>query len=686
MVQSQSRISPRRGSSMTIEAVEQWAPIAGIKEAALRYAGLGIAVFPVHSVIDGTCTCGDTECRSPGKHPLSPPTVQNGLHSATTERVVIEQWWSRHPYANIGARPDSIGFVLDVDPRNGGDQSYHHLTQVYGDPDATLTAHTGSGGRHYWFRDGPIKKFSGQKGGPLAGLDFLSRGSYVIMPPSRHRSGDTYEWEAGCDLLAGEGLVHVTNCPPRWLELTREATEPGVGNANKTRIGSIKLMPGPADQVRRARQLLAQIDPDIGRDDWIKIGMALHASGWQESFDLWDGWSSHGQKYPGHSDLWRRWLNDFDYDGGLGIGTFFQLAQSLARTPAATLRNQENMSQSAVTNDRPFLIPLADATENIKKSEQLVEDFFEKRALGVLFGPSGSGKTFVALDLALSIAAGKQWAGRKTSQCPVVYLNGEGARGMSKRLKAWLLHHKLDGGDVPFFLTRHALPLTEGVETETLIEAVNQVNAELIVVDTLARNFLGNENDAAQMNAFINNLGHIQAETNAAILIIHHTNLETTERARGNNQLNGALDSEFRVIRDNDLIALTATKQKDMDGDISINFETECLTFRGADNQELSSLVVKVTDKNPYRKGVISGSVRELLSTISEMQNEVRVRLEKMGSAEAPRVSRRQLAERMPNLTPDTLRQQLSRLKNGNHIELNRHDVWLRPADDWGGD
>ncbi len=227
--------------------------------------------------------------------------------------------------------------------------------------------------------------------------------------------------------------MHVTNCPPRWLELTRGATEPGVGNANKTRIGSIKLIPGPADQVRRARQLLAQIDPDIGRDDWIKLGMALHASGWQESFDLWDGWSSRGQKYPGHSDLWHRWLNDVDYDGGLGIGTFFQLAQSLARTPAATLRNQENMSQSAVTNDRPFLIPLADATENIKKSEQLVEDFFEKRALGVLFGPSGQGKTFVALDLALSIAAGKQWAGRKTSQCPVVYLNGEGARDIGAK-------------------------------------------------------------------------------------------------------------------------------------------------------------------------------------------------------------------------------------------------------------
>ena len=65
------------------------------------------------------------------------------------------------------------------------------------------------------------------------------------------------------------------------------------------------------------------------------------------------------------------------------------------------------------------------------------------------------------------------------------------------------------------------------------------------------------------------------------------------------------------------------------------------------------------------------------------MQNEVRVRLEQSGNADDPKVSRMQLADRMSALAPDTLKNQLLRLKNGGHVELSRHNVWLKP-DDWG--
>ena len=333
----------------------------------------------------------------------------------------------------------------------------------------------------------------------------------------------------------------------------------------------------------------------------------------------------------------------------------------------------------------PFLIPASQAIKNVTKAEELIENFIEKRAYAVLFGPSGAGKTFVALDIALSVAAGQPWAGRKTTQTSVVYLNGEGQRGMGKRIKAWLIHNQLLDAELPFYLTRHSLLLTEQEQIEKLILEVRTVDAKLIIVDTLARNFEGNENDASDMSTFNAHIGHLQAETGAAVLIIHHTGLTTDERARGNNQLKGALDSEFRVVRDGDLIALNATKQKDIELGEPMHFESEIITFDSDDGDELTSLIVKPTGKEPYRKGVISGAIRELLATIKTMETETRVRLEQSGRSDDPKVSRKQLAERMPGLAPDTLKKQLQRLQNGGHVELSRHDVWLK-ADDWGRD
>ena len=41
-------------------------------------------------------------------------------------------------------------------------------------------------------------------------------------------------------------------------------------------------------------EILEKIDPDIGREDWYRIGMVLKNTYSDEGFDLWDSWSSKG--------------------------------------------------------------------------------------------------------------------------------------------------------------------------------------------------------------------------------------------------------------------------------------------------------------------------------------------------------------------------------------------------------
>lgn len=52
-------------------------------------------------------------------------------------------------------------------------------------------------------------------------------------------------------------------------------------------------------KIDRCKKILASVDPDCNRDQWVKIGMALHyeLQGSEEGFRLWDEWSLNGSKY-----------------------------------------------------------------------------------------------------------------------------------------------------------------------------------------------------------------------------------------------------------------------------------------------------------------------------------------------------------------------------------------------------
>ena len=91
--------------------------------------------------------CGTNCGRDAGKHPVG-VLVPNGYKNASYDRLVVERWRSRYPNANIGyAIPPGI-VVVDVDPRNGGDESLRQL----GDLPHTVRVLTGGGGQHIYFK------------------------------------------------------------------------------------------------------------------------------------------------------------------------------------------------------------------------------------------------------------------------------------------------------------------------------------------------------------------------------------------------------------------------------------------------------------------------------------------------------------------------------------------------------
>ncbi len=187
-------------------------PHVSVWDAAFDYAEAGISVFPLHHPIQRgnrlVCSCGNTECSSAAKHPMT----ANGLHGASAELTQVAKWEVMHPKANIGIVTGAISgvVVLDIDPRHGGDEALKALEREHGALPPTVRISTGGGGEHIFFRHpgGNVPNSAGRIGD---GIDLRGDGGYVVAAPSQHISGRYY-------VVQGDGF-HASKLAdmPGWL-------------------------------------------------------------------------------------------------------------------------------------------------------------------------------------------------------------------------------------------------------------------------------------------------------------------------------------------------------------------------------------------------------------------------------------------------------------------------------------
>lgn len=214
----------------------------------------------------------------------------------------------------------------------------------------------------------------------------------------------------------------------------------------------------------------------------------------------------------------------------------------------------------------------------------LIEGVIPVGAFTALYGPPGSFKSFIALDIAEAIATGRTWMGHGvTEKGAVLYICGEGFGGVGARIKACKQHHQTKNG-APIYVIRHQLNLRSSVEDfnalmvaiETLVMETG-INFKMIIVDTLARAFGGgNENDSADMGAFITACGRIQQIVqDCALMILHHSGKDQSRGLRGHSSLLGAVDTELELLRFEEQMkgVITISKQKDGEDNKRIGFE-----------------------------------------------------------------------------------------------------------------
>lgn len=253
---------------------------------------------------------------------------------------------------------------------------------------------------------------------------------------------------------------------------------------------------------------------------------------------------------------------------------------------------------TAPTGNFPLLTE--DDLENLPDPTWLIDDILVADTLCVLYGPWGSYKSFIALHLALCLASGMAFFGRAVVRSDVLYIAGEGAGGIKKRVAAWKNHHKIKR--IPGFrVVPVAVNLLEKAEAKRLVRTVldaqkaDGFNPKLVIVDTLHRAMPGgDENTAKEMGIVITNGAIIQHDLGGCTLMpVHHSGKDFEKGMRGSTGLPGASDTILRQTRDgtSNRCMLLVEKQKD-----------------GEDGQE-HHIISKVIDLPPSANGKLRNSL-----------------------------------------------------------------------------
>lgn len=195
---------------------------------------------------------------------------------------------------------------------------------------------------------------------------------------------------------------------------------------------------------------------------------------------------------------------------------------------------------------------------------------------------------------------------------------------MHLRKKAWEIRYQKPLKNLG--ILGCAVTINETIECQLLVDlclaAADELQepVRLVVIDTLARSFAGDENSAAEMGAFVRSCDRIRAATGATVLVIHHSGKDAEKGARGSSALRAACDFEFKVTSSGKKVTkLTCTKAKDSDPIEDMGFKLESVEIGRKDSKgrPMVSLVPKYDNEASGERHDLTGHNQMLNSLIA---------------------------------------------------------------------
>lgn len=419
-----------------------------------------------------------------------PYSGSRGVHDATTDEATIRQWWTETPDANIGLACGHGLLAIDIDISKGkpGEDSFERLKTDHGLPDTVMSI-TGTGGAHYLYRvpAGVRVPNSVQRTlGP--GLDVRGDGGYIVVEPSIHPNGNGYTWEASSDPFDG---VKVADAPASLVELVcrpRREPKPAAGPAtNKIQEG------GRNDTLARFAGLARGAGLDMSATaDLVHYVNEHHMAQPLESQEL-DSTILHSA---------RGWQSEAPDTGAL-----------------------ETVTGSQALEHEP------------EPREWLIEDWIPISQTTALYADGGTGKSLLAQQLMHAVTCGETWCGLDISRHgPTlgIFCEDEQAEltrrthsivascaGVATNIEQMHMVSRVGHDNLLMTFDRDV-----GTRTAfwwQLRATMERIRPALLIVDTAADTFGGNEISRPQVRQFIQQcLTSLAIEFRCAVLLLAH--------------------------------------------------------------------------------------------------------------------------------------------------------------------
>lgn len=407
--------------------------------------------------------------------------------------------------------------------------------------------------------------------------------------------------------------------------------EPRVATNELTESDSppVGLTPGQLDEI------LDALPSDLDYDTWVNVGMALHHETRGQGFQVWDAWSQRSPKYTTSEYNEERWRSF-----GKGSGPVVT-ARSLVRlgeehgcrvslhgvASAADFESIADAPASPTPAGKPArFTPISVADFAGRPAPTwIIKGVLPKAELCVLFGPSGSGKSFMALDLAMCIALGLPWRGRRVRQGRVVYLAAEGAGGFRNRCVAYAHAKGLDLKDVPLDVIADVPNLVLKDDALALAKAMGPCS--VVFVDTLAQTTPGSdENSGEDMGKALSHCKGVHKVTGALVVLVHHAGKDTSKGARGWSGIRAAADAELEVMRLANGRLLRTSKQKDGDDNLEWGFGLDVVPIGVDEDGDVVSSCIVTEQETPTSAvlrtlGPNEAVVNEVIQEMAKVQN-----------------------------------------------------------------
>ena len=227
----------------------------------------------------------------------------------------------------------------------------------------------------------------------------------------------------------------------------------------------------------------------------------------------------------------------------------------------------------------------------------LVQGVLPKAGIAAIYGDTKSGKSFLAIDLLLAVAEGREWFGYQTEAVPATYLALEGQAGVSQRVLA----SSVSRGEPSerFKVIAQDFSLTNPDDVNELAACLVQSGRQggVLIIDTLARATAGlDENASRDMGQVIQAVSKLQSLVGGLVILVHHTGKTDRKGPRGHSSFLAALDAAILVEAKARRRTWTVDKAKDAKDGTAHGFELEVVSLGvDAQNNPASSCVIVPT-------------------------------------------------------------------------------------------